>query len=92
MRVAKLTAIKTSPYFDYTGMQLKAVTTPSVALSELHDLKVYHKEYPQCTGRINAFYGLECTPYVGVMWDNGLGHLKLPSTYFWNDLYNLLLQ
>jgi hypothetical protein len=91
MKVAKLMQYKTSAYFDYTGMQIKAVTTPSVALSELNGLRVYHLECPQCTGTVNAFYGLECTPYVGVMWDGGLGHLKLPANYFWNDVYDLIL-
>lgn len=92
LKVAKLMSYKSSPYFDYSGMQLKATTTPCIALSELNNVNVYHRECPQCTGFINGFYGLECTPYVGVMWDSGLGHLKLPSTYFWNDMYNLLLQ
>lgn len=91
MKVAKLMVNKQSYYFDYTGMQIKAITTPSVALSELNGLRVYHIECPQCTGYINGFYGLDCTPYVGVVWDAGLGHLKLPSTYFWNDVYNLIL-
>jgi hypothetical protein len=91
LKVAKLTEYKSAHYFDYTGMVIKSVTTPSVALYELNGLRVYHRDLPQCTGTINGFYGLECTPYVGVLWDNGLGHLKLPATYFWNELYYLII-
>lgn len=91
MKVAKIIQYKSSHYFDYTGMQIKAITTPSIALFELHGLRVAHIECPQCTGSINAFYGLDNSPDIGVFWDGGLGKLKLPSTYFWNDVYNLML-
>jgi len=90
VRVAKLSLIKQSSYFDYSGFQIKTVTTPCVALSELNGLKVCHIECPEFTGRINAFYALDCTSFIGVVWDSGLGHLKLRANYFWNDPNNLL--
>jgi len=92
MRVAKLIVVKNSHYFDYTNYQIKCITIPSIALSELNKLKIYHRECPQWTGIINGFYGLECTSDVGVVWNKGLGHLKLPSVYFWNDLHNLIIK
>jgi len=89
MRVAKLVLYKGSYYFNYTGYQVKADTTPCVALLELHQTKVVHLEYPQCTGVMLTTHALDCTSDVGVLWDGGKNNSKLPSTYFWTNV-NLL--
>ncbi len=91
LKVAKLMMHKSSHYFDYEGMQIKAITTPSIAMSELHGVRVYHRDCPQCTGTVNAYYALDCTPDIGVLWDGGKGNLKLPATYFWTNAYYLML-
>lgn len=91
VKVAKLITHKSSFYFDYTGMQIKSITTRSIAMSELIGVRVCHVDCTQCTGTINVHYGLDNTAYIGVMWDGGLGHLKLPATYFWTEAYKLLI-
>ena len=91
LKVAGLTEIKSTPYFNYPGLVLKATTTPCIALSDLHGLRVRHRHYHHATGSINGLYGLKNAPYVGVQWDKENYQVNLPTAYFWNDIYNLLI-
>lgn len=66
-RVAKLIKYNHAHYFDYPGMQIKSITTPSIAFSDLKGTKVHYKEYPMIKGIIQSF-GIVNTSYVYVYW------------------------
>jgi hypothetical protein len=90
MKVAKLIKYKGSYYFDYTGMQIKAITTPSISLKDLSGTPVHYRDYPIIKG-IAGEFGVANTPYIYIFWthipmkdDNGnpLGcPCALPDNY-----------
>lgn len=89
MKAARLLQYKNSLYFDYTGYEIKAITTPCVSLDEVYGKKVCLKECPECTGTLLSDHALTRTAYVGVFWDSVKNYSKLPATYFWNDVNKL---
>lgn len=97
MKVAKLIKHKGSYYFDYTGMQIKAITTPSVSLNEIKGTSVHYKDYPMIKGIVGG-YGITNSPYIYIFWthlptkDNDGNQLgcpyALPDNYYIKTINN----
>lgn len=66
-RICKLMKYNNAHYFDYPGMQIKSITTPCIALSDLKGTKVRYKGFPMIKGIIQSF-GIINTPYIYVFW------------------------
>jgi hypothetical protein len=67
LKVAKLIKFKGSYYFDYTGMQIKAITTPCVSLNDINGLPVHYKGHPKIRGIVGG-YGVVQTPFIYIFW------------------------
>ncbi len=87
IKVASLELYKGTYWFNYSKIQIKATTTPSIALDDLEGTKI---KLNNIVGEIRGLnWGLNNTPYIGIKW--GRISTKVPHPYFWNDINNLNL-
>jgi len=86
---------KSSYWFEYPGMHMKATTALCASLNDLHGMRVQYKGYPLIQGKVGG-YGVLHTPYVYVFWDriplrdeknNDLGRpCALPDNFYLLDV------